>query len=54
MKTILFDASVLAGVGSIAYAGWLLHPALAWLVAGVALAVFGVLGAAGRQKETDT
>lgn len=41
----IYDAAFLGGVGCLAYAGYQVHPALAWLVGGLSLAAFGILGA---------
>ena len=49
--SFIFDLCVLAGVGCLAAAGYLWHPALAWCVVGIALVAFGVLGARARRQK---
>lgn len=43
--TTLYDLAVIIGIGSVAYAGYLLHPALPWLICGLASTGWGVFGA---------
>jgi hypothetical protein len=45
MKAAFFDLCAFAGLVSIAYAAWLVHPALAFLVGGLELLAIGVLAA---------
>lgn len=47
--TFVSDLTFVAGVGCLAAAGYELHPALAWLVCGVAL-VGVALGIAKKKK----
>lgn len=42
---IYYDLAIVAGVGCVAFAGYLIHPALPWLVCGGAAAAWGVAGA---------
>lgn len=47
---IVYDSAFILGVACLAYAGYQVHPALAWCVGGVVLAYFGVAGALQARK----
>ncbi len=47
---IIYDIAFVAGAGCLGYAGYQIHPAVAWAIAGVSLIVFGWAGAARKLK----
>lgn len=48
---IVYDVSAVAGLVCLAYAGYQVHPALAWLVVGGCMAFYGISGAAASRKK---
>jgi len=52
MRIFIYDTCVLLGIGAVTYAAWQVHAALAWCVAGLALIVFGFLGACKLEEIT--
>jgi hypothetical protein len=50
MRSILYDAALIAGGGLVTYAAWLVAPPLGFLVAGLLLAAFGIIGAAANNQ----
>ena len=48
---LLFDVSFVAGVACLTVAGYVVHPAIAWAVPGVALVAFAVVGAQVTKKK---
>lgn len=51
MKMVFYDLAAVAGLGCLAYAGYQVHPALAWFIGGASLAYFGIAGAALTRKK---
>lgn len=45
---IAYDIAIVIGLGCVTYAGYLVHPACAWCVGGLALSLFGFLGARNK------
>lgn len=45
-RMIIYDLAFVFGIGSLAYGAYQWHPAAAWVIAGIALCIFGVGGAA--------